>query len=49
MRIVVTVDTEADGQWRHGAPLTTENVLLVGAIPGALRAPRGEADVPGHQ
>ena len=27
MRIVVTVDTEADGQWRHGAPLTTENVL----------------------
>lgn len=27
MRVVVTVDTEADGQWRHGAPLTTENVL----------------------
>ena len=27
MRIVVTVDTEADDQWRHGAPLTTENVL----------------------
>lgn len=26
MRIVVSVDTEADGQWRHGAPLTTENV-----------------------
>jgi hypothetical protein len=26
LRIVVTVDTEADGQWRHGAPLTTENV-----------------------
>lgn len=26
MRIVVTVDTEADDQWRHGGPLTTENV-----------------------
>ena len=26
MRIVVTVDTEADGQWEHGRPLTTENV-----------------------
>lgn len=25
-RIVVTVDTEADDQWRHGAPLTTGNV-----------------------
>lgn len=25
-RIVVTVDTEADDQWRHGAPLTTDNV-----------------------
>jgi hypothetical protein len=30
MRIVVTVDTEADDQWRHGAPLTTENVLWWG-------------------
>ena len=26
MRVVVTVDTEADGQWRHGAPLATDNV-----------------------
>ena len=26
MRIVVTVDTEADGQWEHGRPLATENV-----------------------
>ena len=26
VRIVVTVDTEADGQWLHGASLTTENV-----------------------
>ncbi len=26
MRIAVTVDTEADGQWGHGRPLTTENV-----------------------
>lgn len=26
MRIVVTVDTEADDQWHHGGPLTTENV-----------------------
>lgn len=25
-RIVVTVDTEADDQWTHGAPLTTDNV-----------------------
>jgi hypothetical protein len=26
VRIVVTVDTEADGQWDHGRPLATENV-----------------------
>ena len=26
MRIVVTVDTEADGQWEHGRPLATANV-----------------------
>jgi hypothetical protein len=26
MRIVVSVDTEADGQWEHGRPLSTENV-----------------------
>ena len=26
MRIVVTVDTEADGQWQHGRPLATANV-----------------------
>ena len=26
MRIVVTVDTEADGQWDHGRPLATANV-----------------------
>ena len=26
MRIVVTVDTEADGQWEHGRPLSTANV-----------------------
>jgi hypothetical protein len=25
-RIVVTLDTEADDQWTHGAPLSTENV-----------------------
>ena len=30
MRIVVTVDTEADDQWRHGTPLTTDNVLWWG-------------------
>jgi len=26
VRIVVTVDTEADGQWEHGRPLATANV-----------------------
>jgi hypothetical protein len=26
LRIIVTLDTEADNQWRHGCPLTTENV-----------------------
>lgn len=26
MRIVVTVDTEADGQWEHGRPVATTNV-----------------------
>ena len=26
MRIVVTVDTEADGQWEHGRSLATANV-----------------------
>lgn len=26
MRVIVTVDTEADDQWRHGGPLTTANV-----------------------
>ena len=26
MRIAVTVDTEADGQWEHGRPLATANV-----------------------
>ena len=26
MRIVVTVDTEADGQWDHGRPVSTANV-----------------------
>jgi hypothetical protein len=26
VRIVVTVDTEADGQWEHGRPLATTNV-----------------------
>jgi len=26
VKVVVTVDTEADDQWRHGAPLTTRNV-----------------------
>lgn len=26
MKIAVTVDTEADNQWLHGAPLATENV-----------------------
>lgn len=28
MRIVVTVDTEADGQWEHGPTLATRNVAL---------------------
>jgi hypothetical protein len=27
VRIVVTVDTEADGQWDHGRPLATANVV----------------------
>jgi hypothetical protein len=26
VRVVVTIDTEADGQWRHGTELTTANV-----------------------
>ena len=26
MKLAVTIDTEADGQWDHGAPLTTRNV-----------------------
>ena len=26
LRVVVTLDTEADDQWHHGGPLTTENV-----------------------
>lgn len=26
MRVAVTVDTEADGQWQHGRPLATANV-----------------------
>jgi hypothetical protein len=26
MRLAITIDTEADGQWDHGAPLTTRNV-----------------------
>ncbi len=26
MRIVVTIDTEADGQWEHGRPIATTNV-----------------------
>lgn len=32
MRIVVTVDTEADGQWEHGRPLTTANVTALPAF-----------------
>jgi len=30
LRICVTVDTEADGQWQHGRPLATENVAWWG-------------------
>jgi len=26
MKLVVTIDTEADNQWDHGRPITTENV-----------------------
>ncbi len=28
MKLAVTIDTEADGQWDHGAPLTTRNVAF---------------------
>ena len=28
MRLVVSIDTEADGQWTHGAALTTRNVAF---------------------
>ena len=28
MRLVVSIDTEADGQWNHGAALTTRNVAF---------------------
>ncbi len=28
MRLAVTIDTEADGQWDYGAPLTTRNVAF---------------------
>jgi hypothetical protein len=26
MKLVVTIDTEADNQWNHGCPISTENV-----------------------
>src|SRR5674476_1614832 len=28
MKLIVTIDTEGDNQWDHGAPLTTRNVAF---------------------
>ena len=49
MRIVVTVDTEADGQWAHGRPLTTENVAWWAPFQALCERARGAADLPRHQ
>ena len=46
VKLAVTIDAEADGQWTPGVPTHDAKRRLLATVSGSVRAPRRRADVP---